>query len=295
MYGKIVKAIAGFYYVDVAESGIYKCRAKGVFRKEGKKPLVGDDVCMDVTHEGDREGNVTEILPRKNELFRPSVANIDQVLIFFALKTPDPNYLLIDRFLISASLCRIPGILCFNKTDAANEDEISEVRENYRNCGFPLHFVSVRKGEGIEELSRLLEGRTTALAGPSGSGKSSLTNALSGTEAMEVGDISKKLARGKNTTRHIELLRVGRDTFLCDTPGFSALDTEGLLKHELKEYFAEFNPYEGKCRFQGCVHIGEPDCAVKEAVRAGVISQRRYDNYAALYEELKDAERRRYQ
>ena len=295
MIGKIVKGIAGFYYVDVGESGIYKCRAKGIFRKEGMKPLVGDNVRMEITHIPDREGNVEEIFERRNELLRPAVANVDQALILFAMQTPDPNFLLLDRFLISARMCDVPCVICINKADAAKAGMTEEIRRNYEKCGSGLHFISVREETGIAELKRLLKGKTTVLAGPSGVGKSSLTNLLTGAEHMEVGEISKKLARGKNTTRHSELIKIDEGTFICDTPGFSALDTQGIEKEKLQDYYEEFRPYKDNCRFQGCVHVGEPDCAVKDAVRDGLFAPGRYDNYVLLYEELKDQERRRYQ
>ena len=294
MQGKIVKAIAGFYYVDAVESGIYKCRARGIFRKNGVKPLVGDDAEMEVTHEGDREGNVISILRRRNELRRPEVANIDQVLILMAFRDPNPNFLLLDRFLLSAETAGVPCLICFNKADAAREKEADRILADYGGCGYPVDFISVRTGLGLEDLRARLAGKTTVLAGPSGVGKSSLTNALSGRVMMETGEISRKLARGKNTTRHSQLLDLGEGTFLCDTPGFSALDTATLPKEELGDYYGEFRPYDGMCRFQGCVHVGEPDCAVKEAAADGRISRLRYENYVQLYEELKEAERRKY-
>lgn len=294
MRGKIVKAIAGFYYVDAVESGIYKCRAKGIFRKEGLKPLVGDIAEMEVTHEGDKEGNVTEILPRKNELARPAVANVDQVLILMAITHPSPNYVLLDRFLISAEMRGVPCTICINKTDVSTEEQIEEIRAVYADCGHPLYFLSVKEEKGIETLRALLKDKTTVLAGPSGVGKSSLTNLMAGEDRMEIGEISKKLARGKNTTRHTELHEIGPNTYLCDTPGFSAFDTEEIEKEDLRSYYREFQPYEGTCRFQGCVHVGEPGCAVKDALAEGAFSRIRYDNYVYLFEELKEAERRRY-
>ena len=295
MIGKIVKGIAGFYYVYVAGSGIYQCRAKGLFRLEGKKPLVGDDVEIELTKTQDVEGSVVRILPRRSELARPAAANVDQALILFSVRFPKPNLGLLDRFLISVELRGIPCRIGISKVDAARPGELEMLKSVYEKCGHPLHFISVKSGEGMEELKEFLRGRTTVLAGPSGVGKSSLTNAVAGAARMEIGEISKKLARGKNTTRHSELVPAGENTFLCDTPGFSALDAAGLPSGELWTYYEEFAPFQEKCRFNGCVHIDEPDCAVKEALANQAFSPVRYENYRQIYMELKDAERRRYQ
>ena len=294
MQGRILKAIAGFYYVYVVGSGIYACKARGIFRNENRKPLVGDIVEMEVTHEADMEGNVTVILPRSSELTRPPVANIDQVIILFAMRTPDPNFLLLDRFLIEAQRQKVSCLIAFNKIDEADPAEIDRIRETYRGCGSPLYFLSVRTGEGVEALKEALKGKTTALAGPSGAGKSSFTNAVQEDVTMEVGDISKKLARGKNTTRHSQLIMAGPDTWLCDTPGFTALDTAELEKEDLENYYPEFAPYLGKCYFQGCAHIAEPGCRVKEALEDGGISAGRYEHYRYLYEERREEEKRKY-
>ena len=270
MQGKIIKGIAGFYYVDVAESGIYECKAKGIFRKEKKKPLVGDNVEIEVLDEKEKTGNLIQILPRKNELIRPAAANVDQALVIFAVRQPDPNYQLLDRFLITMEQQEIPSIICFNKKDLAEQEE------------------------GISQIRRILEGKTTVVAGPSGVGKSSLTNLLQGEVSMETGEISKKLKRGRHTTRHAQLLTVGEHTYLMDTPGFSSLFVEGMEKEELRFHYPEFAEYEGACRFQGCVHVHEPGCVVKQAVEEGKIHSQRYQNYVSFYEELKEQEKRRY-
>ena len=294
MRGKIRKAIAGFFYVDVGESGIYKCRARGIFRKDGVKPLTGDDAEIEITHEGDREGNVTFLYERKNMLLRPPVANVDQALILFAMRTPDPALLLLDRFLIAAGKERIPCVICFNKADLAAGTDMDRIRSEYRDCGAPVHFISIKERDGVDEVREILRGQTTVLAGPSGAGKSSLTNAVQTGTVMETGEISKKLARGKNTTRHCELIYVEEDTWLCDTPGFTALDTFGIEKEQLDSFYPEFEPYRDGCYFQGCAHIHEPDCRVKSAVADGRVSRVRYENYAAIYEDLKEQERRKY-
>ena len=292
MQGKIVKGIAGFYYVHVVGSGVYECKAKGVFRKEKIKPLVGDNVEIEALDEKNMEGNITEILPRKNDLIRPAVANIDQALVVFAVTQPDPHFNLLDRFLVMMERKEIPTVLCFNKTDIAESPLITELKQIYSGCGYPVLFTSAKEEENIEKLKELLKGKTTAIAGPSGVGKSSLINLLQSRVKMETGSISRKIARGKHTTRHSELLVLGKDSYIMDTPGFSSLYVNDFEKEELKYYFPEFDPYEGQCRFNGCDHIHEPGCAVKEAVEEGKIHRVRYQDYTEMYRELQ--ERKKY-
>ena len=292
MQGKIIKGIAGFYYVHVAGSGVYECKAKGIFRKDGVKPLVGDDVEMEVTHEKDMEGNIMRILPRKNELVRPAVANIDQALVVFAVTKPKPHFNLLDRFLVMMETKEIPAILCFNKADIAGDAEIAGLKAVYENCGYPLIFTSAKKEENIDRLKELLSGKTTAAAGPSGVGKSSLINRLQSGVKMETGSISRKIERGKHTTRHSELIMLGDESYIMDTPGFSSLYAGNMEKEDLKYCFPEFAPYEGKCRFNGCGHIHEPGCAVKQAADEGKIHRIRYEDYVMMYRELQ--ERKRY-
>ena len=292
MQGKIIKGIAGFYYVHVAGSGVYECKAKGIFRKDGVKPLVGDDVEMEVTHEKDMEGNIMRILPRKNELVRPAVANIDQALVVFAVTKPKPHFNLLDRFLVMMETKEIPAILCFNKADIAGDAEIAGLKAVYENCGYPLIFTSAKKEENIDRLKELLQGKTTAAAGPSGVGKSSLINLLQSGVKMETGSISRKIERGKHTTRHSELIMLGDESYIMDTPGFSSLYAGNMEKEDLKYCFPEFAPYEGKCRFNGCGHIHEPGCAVKQAADEGKRHRIRDEDYGMMYRELQ--ERRRY-
>ena len=291
MQGKIIKGIAGFYYVHVVESGIYECKAKGVFRKEKIKPLVGDYVEIDILDDVEKKGNVVDILERKNELIRPAVANIDQALVVFAVTKPKPHFNLLDRFLIMMESKGIPVVLCFNKKDIATEPEIQELKEIYASCGYQIVFTSAKEEENVEELKELLRGKTTAIAGPSGVGKSSLINLFQSNVQMETGSISEKIERGKHTTRHSELIWIEEDTYIMDTPGFSSLYTNEFEKEELKYYFTEFEPYEGTCRFQGCDHVHEPGCAVKAALEEGKIHSVRYQNYLEMYQELKDKRR----
>ena len=287
MIGKIVKGIAGFYYVHVVESGVYECKAKGVFRKEKLKPLVGDNVEIEILSEEDKKGNITQIYPRYNELIRPAVANIDQALVVFAVTKPSPHFNLLDRFLVMMESKGIPVILCFNKDDIAEEAQIEELREIYEKTGYPCIFTSALQGKNIDEVKALLQGKTTAIAGPSGVGKSSIINILQPEANMETGDISQKIERGKHTTRHSELFPIDEESYIMDTPGFSSLYVNDFEKEELKNYFPEFAQFEGECRFHGCDHVHEPGCAVKEAVRQGIIHKIRYLDYKEMYEELK--------
>ena len=291
MQGKIVKGIAGFYYVHVAESGIYECKAKGIFRSQGMKPLVGDNVELTILDEAEKTGNIEKILPRKNELIRPAVANVDQALVIFAAAKPKPNFNLLDRFLISMSFQKVPVIICFNKQDMVSEEELRMLRDTYESAGYELHFTSALQQCGVEELRQILQGKTTTVAGPSGVGKSSLINILQPEAEMETGAISEKIERGKHTTRHSELFALDEESYIFDTPGFSSVFLPDLEKEELKEYFPEFAEYEPYCRFQGCVHIHEPGCSVQEALEEKKISPIRYENYKLLYEELKNKRR----
>lgn len=291
MQGKIVKGIAGFYYVHSsagADSGkVYECKAKGVFRKDNRKPLVGDDVSFDVLDEEKMLGNIREILPRHSELIRPAVANVDQALIIFSIVKPQPNFNLLDRFLIMMQQQKIPCIICFNKQDIDEEGIGIGYEEIYRKCGYQTISVSARQKQGIDTLMELLRGRTTTVAGPSGVGKSSLVNCLQSGTVMETGNISEKIERGRHTTRHSELIAIESNTYILDTPGFSSLGLFDLEKEDLAQYYPEFAEYEKYCKFGGCSHITEPVCGVRDAVEAGEIDRMRYENYCLLYEELK--------
>lgn len=287
MQGKIIKGIAGFYYVHTGKE-LYECKAKGIFRNKKIKPLVGDNVEIEVLDEEEKKGNITEIIERKNQLIRPAVANIDQILVIFAATKPAPNFNLLDRFLVTMEGYGVDTIICFNKKDLVTEEEMQKLQSIYAKCGYQVIFTSTKTEDGIEQVQELIENKTTALAGPSGVGKSSMINLLHPHAQMETGNISEKIERGKHTTRHSEIFHVSEDTFIMDTPGFSSLYVDNLEKEELRERFPEFLAYEGTCRFQGCVHIHEPECRVKEALEQGNISRSRYENYKLFYEELKE-------
>ncbi len=291
MQGKIIRGVGGFYYVHMPDGSVYECRAKGIFRKEKIRPLVGDNVEISITCVEDMEGNIDRILPRKNMLFRPAAANVDQALVIFAAASPKPNLNLLDRFLIMMARQEIPVRIAFNKIDLVDRESREELKKTYESCGCEVYLLSVTERQGIEELCRALDGKTTVVAGPSGVGKSSLTNVLQGNVRMEVGEVSRKIDRGRHTTRHTELIALGHETYFLDTPGFSSLYLQGIEAEELRNYFPEFLSYEPYCRFQGCMHIHEPDCAVKTAVSEGKIHRSRYENYRLLAEELKNIRR----
>ena len=294
MVGKIIKGIAGFYYVYVEDSGIYECKAKGAFRKEKIKPLVGDDVEIDVISEEEKTGNVIDILPRKSELIRPAVANVDQALLIFATKSPEPNLNLLDRFLCMMEEQELPIIICFNKEDLSEEGFEEQMRRTYEQAGYSVIFTSAKKEEGIDKIRDVLRGKTSTVAGPSGVGKSSIVNLLTAGQVMETGEVSEKIGRGKHTTRHSELLYLGEDTFIMDTPGFSSLFVPKLEPVDLYTLFPEFIEPASNCRFTGCAHHKEPDCGVKQAVEEGSIAQSRYENYLQIYLEMLDNKNNRF-
>lgn len=292
--GRIIKGIAGFYYVFAEGRGVYECKAKGIFRNRNMKPLVGDCVEIEILSEAEKTGNMVQIFPRQSELLRPAVANVDQALVIFAAAKPKPNLSLLDRFLIMMDRQQIDTIICFNKKDEVSEEEIRNLGRIYAGCKSRVLFISAAQKDGIEELRELLRGHTTTVAGPSGVGKSTLINLLVPEAGMETGQISEKIDRGRHTTRHSELFYMEAGSYIFDTPGFSSLELRDMEKEELRHSFPEFGEYEGKCRFQGCIHMKEPDCKVKEAVQNQEISRERYESYAGLFRELQEREKRRY-
>ncbi len=290
MQGKIIKGIAGFYYVHVAGSGIYECKAKGIFRKDNYKPKVGDDCVIDIISEAEKTGNISELIKRRSELLRPAVANVDRALVVFACMSPDINYNLLDRFLIRMQLEDVPCVIVFNKADLIDENKRQELYGIYNKSVSKILFTSAKSKEGIDELKSVLKGKTSTVAGPSGVGKSSLTNLLQENIKMETGAISTKIERGKHTTRHSEIIPIEDDTYIVDTPGFSTLYINEIMPEDLKNYYPEFETSE-RCRFDGCNHLKEPDCVIKDKVAKGEIAKVRYENYCLLFEELKQVKR----
>lgn len=284
LQGILCKAIAGFYYVE-AGGCIFECKARGIFRKEKITPTVGDCVIIEPDENG--KGLLTEILPRKNCLVRPPIANIDRLFIVSAENTPSPNALMIDRLTAIAVRNNIEPIVVFNKSDMG---DLSSWQQCYEKAGFKSIITSAVTGQGLDEVRAYMQGCCSAFTGNSGVGKSSLLNAIIPNFRLETGEVSEKLGRGRHTTRKVELFHIG-DCFVADTPGFSSLDIEKtmrLLKTELPEAFPEFEKYYGQCRFTSCAHIGEKGCAVCAAVAAGEISESRYQSYKTIYEQIKD-------
>lgn len=292
--GKITKGIAGFYYVYVPEKGMLECKAKGIFRKDNIKPMVGDDVLVQVISDEELLGNICEILPRKSSLIRPAVANIDQAMIIFAIRKPDINLNLLDRFLIQMEQQGLDTIICFNKADLeqGEEPDSRKLAEIYAQAGYKTLVLSATEDDSVEQVLACLMGKTTTVAGPSGVGKSTLINRLQPSAQMETGRISQKIERGKHTTRHSQLIPISEDTYILDTPGFSSLSLFDIEKEELADYYAEFQPLTVGCKFTGCSHIHEPVCGVKEGLAQGKVSKERYENYKLLYQEL--AQKRKY-
>ena len=277
---RIIKALSGFYYVQT-EDGVVECRARGRFRRQDQSPLVGDFVR--ITRQGDK-GVLEALLPRKNAFIRPAVANIDQLVVLASCAIPVTEPFLIDRVLAIAQLQNVPALVVVNKDDLAPAQPLAEI---YRRAGVPVLVTSAETGEGIEALREALAGKLSCLTGNSGVGKSSLLNRACPQLRLPVGEVSEKLGRGRHTTRHIELYSLGSNTFVADTPGFSAFDTERMElvhKQQLQYAFPEFAPYLGHCQFPDCAHRKEPGCAVRKALAEGKIGQTRYSSYERLYE-----------
>lgn len=281
-----MKGIGGFYYVRCGET-IYECRARGVFRKKKITPLVGDFVQVEPEEEPGK-GTLTEILPRRNFLVRPPVANLDQLLIVASLQDPQPNLLMIDKTIAAAEYHNIEPVIVLNKTDLEDGNAIEAI---YRQAGFTCIQASARTGEGIERIREQLQGRVSVFTGNSGVGKSSLLNCIDERLGLSTGEISQKLGRGRHTTRHVEIFELENGGFVADTPGFSTLDIERfqlIRKEELPDCFREFAPFLGQCRFTSCAHTVEKGCAILQAVEEGKIARSRWESYCTMYQEVKD-------
>ena len=283
MKGKIIKGIGGFYYVKTSE-GLIECKARGKFRHKDMKPMVGDDVEIEVSN---GKGIIEEIFERKSQLIRPTVANVTQAFVVFAVKNPDINFDLLNRFLILCEHNNIEAVVCLNKVDLVSEEEKEAIKQKIVDIGYDVLYINAKKGIGIEKLREKLDNNETVLCGPSGAGKSTLINTLTEKYHMETGEVSEKIGRGKHTTRHSELIDVVGG-YIVDTPGFSTLEVNFIEKEDLRYSFPEFEEYNNLCKFRGCLHYKEPNCAVKEAVEEGKINKYRYDFYIRTLEEKMD-------
>lgn len=282
--GTIIKGIGGFYYVE-ASGLVYECKAKGLFRKTGITPMVGDSVLIKLGSQGG-ENVIKEILPRINEFVRPPVSNVELSVIVAAAAEPEPVFSFIDKLLVMSEKKETDVVLVFNKCDLITEEDKNRIRDIYVGTGYPVVFISTYTGEGISELKDLISGRRCMMSGASGVGKSSIANALGGFQ-METGLISRKTQRGKHTTRHVELLTGEGGIMIFDTPGFTSFEVLDMKPEELKYYYPEFEDHMEGCRFSTCMHISEPDCSIKEVV-GKEISSMRYDSYVKIYNELKE-------
>lgn len=297
--GLIVKALSGYYYVLPDEGGEpVQCRARGIFKKKGITPLVGDRVRFAATAGG--EGTVDEVLPRTSELIRPPVANADTVLLAASVAKPDLSLLLMDRFLVHAEHAGLGVLIVLTKTDlldaaAADDPEADPIRRTeaiYRPAGYPVLACSVREGTGLADVKRALAGRLTVIAGQSGVGKSSLLNGIIPGVSLATGEVSDRLGRGRHTTRHVELIPHPDGGFIADTPGFSQLDFSGIEAADLTACFPELAKWADACKFRGCLHQNEPDCAVMEAAGEGRIAESRYRHYLQFLQEIQQTKRR---
>ena len=281
MDGIIIKGIGGFYYIKTDE-GIIECKARGKFRYNSLKPMVGDRVTIKVEN---GKGVIEDIHERSSELIRPTVANVTQAFVVFAIKNPDINLDLLNRFLTLCEYNDIHAVVCLNKEDLCTEEEKENLKELINDIGYEVLFINAKEGKGFDALKERLEHNITVLCGPSGAGKSTLLNSFIDREHMETGSVSEKIGRGKHTTRHSELIDVDNG-YLVDTPGFTTLDVTFIDRDSLKYCFPEFNDYNNLCKFNGCNHYKEPKCAVKEAVEEGKINKLRYEFYIKTLEEI---------
>lgn len=287
--GTILKGIGGFYYVET-EIGISECRARGKFRRENISPLVGDKVIVDIV-ESSNQGYILEILTRKNQMIRPAIANIDQVIIIFAAVKPDINLQMLQKFIVYAEHLDIKPVLVINKVDLDPEKKYWEILKVFKAAGYEVIETSATEELGIEIICETLKNKISVFAGPSGAGKSTLLNRIKPGLQLKTGDLSKKIDRGTHTTRHAELIELDTGGRVADTPGFTSLDLNELQVDELKNCFPEFIKLSKDCRFNSCSHLKEPDCAVKKAVEAGELEKFRYDFYVYIQEEKKNFRR----
>ncbi|MGB5824162.1 MAG: ribosome small subunit-dependent GTPase A [Proteocatella sp.] len=293
MRGTIVKAISSFYYVEI-EDRIYECRTKGAFKHKNIELAVGDKVDISITDEENSKGLIINAFKRRNFMQRPPIANVSQAILVFSIKSPDPNLSLIDRFIVTAYSENVDIVICLNKIDLNTDNILEEIIENYSKTGHPVIPICAETGYNIDAVKQYLKGNTTIVAGPSGAGKSTLINKLVENVKLKTGEVSAKIGRGKHTTRYIELLKIDEDSFIADSPGFSSINLDKVEERDLKEYFIEFHEYDVDCKFGNkCIHENEPGCKVKEAVEEKMISEKRYESYIQLLNEIREQNKRR--
>ena len=274
MEGLIVKGIGGFYYVDTG-SEIIEAKGRGIFKKDGITLAVGDRVELEIIDEAGRKGVINSIYPRKNQFIRPPIVNVDTFVVVFAASKPKPNLVLVDKFLVMAEMHGVEAVICINKSDLVSRDELDEYRNVYDGI-YPVIAVSARTGEGMDELKKAISGKTAAFAGPSGVGKSTITNALVPHANMETGSISEKTKRGRHTTRHAEIFKAEGGGRIFDTPGFTSFEIMEADEDSLMHYYPDIEHFSGDCYYDNCRHLKEPQCAVREALKEGKIHRLRY-------------------
>ncbi|AUN15410.1 ribosome small subunit-dependent GTPase A [Paraclostridium sordellii] len=290
--GIIIKGIGGFYYIDT-DKGVYECRARGIFRKDKITPLVGDHVKMSIVDEENKKGVLEEIEKRDTELVRPPIANVNKAIIVFAIKNPNPNLSLLDRFIVLAERECLEIVIVLTKSDLATDEELEKLKNIYEVSGYKVIPVSNNKELNIDKVKEELKGNIVVFAGPSGVGKSTLLNNIDSKFQLQTGEVSDKIKRGKHTTRHAELLKLECGGMVADTPGFSSLTLDDIEENELKDYFIEFENFSDECKFGGrCMHENEPSCGVKNAVKENKISKERYESYLQLLNEKRQGKRR---
>lgn len=291
--GIIIRGIGGFYYVKT-ESGIYECKARGIFRKNDITPLPGDQVDISIIDEYTSKGSIDRILPRESELIRPAVANVNQLAVVIAVKSPVPDFILLDKLLVTAGLKNINPVILINKVDLDDDEEHKKIINAYSRTGIKLILLSSKLDMGFDMLAEAMKDKITVFAGQSGVGKSTILNRVLKLSVMKTGEVSNKIERGKHTTRHAELIELESGGLVVDTPGFSSFELEGITCDELGMYYPEFEEHIEGCRFTHCSHISEPCCAVKGAVDEGHVGEDRYLRYIEIYKVLKKQKDNRY-
>lgn len=290
--GIITKGIGGFYYIDTNQ-GVYECRARGIFRKDKVTPLVGDNVKINIVDEENKKGVLEEIKERETELVRPPISNVNKAIIVFAVKNPNPNLSLLDRFIVLAEREYLEIVIVLTKADLATKEELEKIQRIYELSGYKVIPVSNEENLNIDKVKEELKGNIVVFAGPSGVGKSTLLNHIDSKFQLQTGEVSDKIKRGKHTTRHAELLKLECGGMVADTPGFSSLTLDDIEENELKDYFIEFDEFSNECKFGGrCMHENEPLCGIKDAVSENKIAKERYESYIQLLNEKRQGKRR---